>query len=296
MSTTANDLIDATLDFLQGGTDETINTLAASPDASTTSLTFTYELAGIVPGTMIGVGLEVMRVMDTNTTAKTATVLRGQRGSTAAAHTSGDVVQVSPRFSRWSVFRALNDDIDALSGAGLYQMKTVDLTYNASTMGYDLTSVTSLESIYSVRYSVPSTKEWPLLRPSEYRFDRNASTSDFASGFSLILYQPAYPGRTVRVAYKAPFVRMTSATDDVQTVAGLPATANDIPPYGAAIRLQAGHESARIASESQPDTRRPDEVPVGANLQAASGWSRLRSQRIDEELRRLARHYPMRKL
>lgn len=297
MATLANDLIDATLDFLQGGTDETINTLAASPDSDDTTLTLTYELAGIVPGTMIGVGLEVMRVMDTNTTAKTATVLRGQRGSTAAAHTTGDVVQVSPRFSRWSVFRALNDDLDALSGVGLYQMKTVDLTYSPSVMGYDLTSVTSLESIYSVRYKVPgSEKEWPLLRPSEYRFDRNASTSDFASGFSLVLYQPAYPGNTVRVAYKAPFVRMTAGTDDVQTVAGLPATANDIPPLGAAIKLQAGHESARVANEFQPDTRRPDEVPVGANLQASSGWSRLRSQRIDDEMRRQSRRYPMRKL
>lgn len=296
MATTANDLIDHTLDFLQGGNDETINVLASTPDSDDTTLTMTYELGPIVAGTTIGLGLEVMRVVATNNTSKTVTVLRGQRGSTAASHSAGAVVQVSPRFSRYSVFRALNDDLDALSGIGMYQMKTVDLTYNPGTMGYDLTSVTSIESIYSVRYKVPGTeKEWPLLRPSEYRFDRNASTSDFASGFSLILYQSAYPGNTVRVAYKAPFVRMTAATDDVQTVAGLPATANDIPPLGAAIRLQAGHESARVAYESQPDTRRPDEVPVGANLQASSGWARLRAQRIDDEMRRLSRRYPMRK-
>lgn len=297
MATTANDLIEATLDFLQGGTDETVNVLAAAPDSDDTTLTMTYELGAIVAGAMICVDLEVMRVVDTNPTSKTVTVLRGQRGSTAASHSSGSVVQVSPRFSRWSVFRALNDDIDALSGVGLYQMKTVDLTYSPAVMGYDLTSVSSLESIYSVRYKVPgSEKEWPLLRPSEYRFDRNASTSDFASGFSLVLYQPAYPGNTIRVAYKAPFVRMTAASDDVQTVAGLPATANDIPVYGAAIRLQAGHESARVATESQPDTRRADEVPVGANLQAASTWGRLRAMRIDDEMRRLSRRYPMRKL
>lgn len=296
MATTANDLIDSTLDFMLGPQDDTVNVLTSGITSSDTTLTFTYELDRIVPGTTLGLGLEVMRVMATNTTAKTATVLRAQRGSTAAAHSSGAVVQVTPRYSRWSVFRAINDDLDALSGAGLFQMKTVDLTYNASRMGYDLTSVTSLESVYSVRYKVPGgDKEWPLLLPSEYRFDRNADTTDFASGFSLVLYQPAYNGQTVRVAYKAPFTRLSAATDDVQTVAGLPATANDLPVYGAAIRLQAGHEASRVAYSSQPDTRRADEVPVGASIQTVSGWRALRRDRIDEELRRLARRYPMRK-
>lgn len=293
---TANTLIDNTLDFLLGGQDEQVNVLASTPDADDTSLTFTYELEGIVPGALIGIDLEVMRVLEVNATAKTATVLRGQRGSTGAAHSSGSVVSVAPRFSRWSVFRAINDDLDALSGLGLFQMKVVDLTYSPATMGYDLTSVTSIEQVYSVRYKVPgSEKEWPLLKPSEWRFDRNASTDDFASGFSLVLYQDCYSGQPVRVAYKAPFTRMTSASDDVQSVAGLPSTANDLPPLGAAIRLMAGHEAGRVGYDTQPDTRRPDEVPVGSSLQTASAWRRLRTDRVDDELRRLARRYPTRK-
>lgn len=295
MATTANDLIEATLDFLHGQQDDTVNVLAAGPDSSTTTLTFTYDLDRIQPGALICVDLEVMRVMATNGTAKTATVLRGQRGSTAAAHSSGAVVQVNPPYSRWSVFRALNSELDSLSGAGLYQMKTVDLTYNSSVMGYDLTSVTSVESIYSVRYQVPgSSKEWPLLHPSKYRFERNASTGDFASGFSLILLSPAYSGQTVRVAYKAPFTPFTATSDDAQTVAGLPATANDIPPYGAAMRLIAGHEGGRVNYSTQPDTRRADEVPAGALLQASREWERKREMRISEERARMSRHYPLR--
>lgn len=294
--TTANDLIDATLDWILGGQDEKVNVLASGLSSSATSLTFSYGLDGIVPGATIALGLEVMRVVDTSSVSNSATVLRGQRGSTAASHATNALVQVNPRWSRWSVFRAINDDLDDLSGLGMYQMKTVDLTYNASHSGYDLTGVTDIENIYSVRYSVPSTKEWPLLKASEYRFDRNASTTDFASGFSLVLYQGGYPGRTVRVAYKAPFTRMTGATNDVQSVAGLPSTANDLPPLGAAIRLMAGHEAGRIGYESQPDSRRPEEVPAGSSLQAVSGWARLRRDRIDSELRRLARRHPMRKI
>lgn len=294
--TTTNDLIDATLDFLLGGQDEAVNTLASAATSSDTTLTFTYGLEGIVPGVMLGIGLEVVRVLDTSPTANTATVLRGQRGSTAAAHDEAAVVTVGPRFSRWSVFRAINDDLDDLSGRGLFQMKTVDLTFNPAVSGYDLTSVSDLENIYSVRYQVPGpSKEWPLIAPSAYRFDRNASTSDFASGFSLVIYKGGYAGKTIRVAYKAPFTRLSTATDNVQTVAGLPATANDLPPLGAALKLQAGHESGRVAYEFQPDTRRPEEVPVGANLQTASGWRRLREDRIDSELKRLSRRYPMRK-
>lgn len=296
MSRTASQLIDDTLDFVLGGQDDQVNVLASNPDADDTSLTFTYDLDGIVPGALLCIDLEVMRVVDTNNTSKTATVIRGQRGSTAAAHSSGAVAQVNPRFSRWSVFRAINDDLDDLSGQGMFQIATVDLTFNSSVMGYDLTSVSSIENIYSVRYKVPgSSKEWPLLHPSKYRLERHADTSDFASGYSLTVYDGGYPGYAIRVAYKAPFARFTTAAQDAQTDAGLPATANDLPPLGAAIRLLSGHEAGRVAYEHQPDPRRSDEVPVGAQIQTVSGWRALRRERIDSEMRRLARRYPMRK-
>lgn len=294
--TTANDLIDATLDWVLGGEDEEVNVLNGNIQAGDTTLSMTYDLNGIVPGSFIGIGLEVLRVVQTNTLTKTLTVIRGQRGSTAAAHTSGAVVQVAPRFSRWSVFRALNDDLASLSGFGLFQIKTADITYNAAVMSYDLTGVTEIDQVYSVRYEVPgATKEWPLLRQQDYRLERHADTGDFPSGLSITIYRDCYSGNTIRVAYKAPFTRMTSASDDVQSVAGLPATANDLPPLGAAIRLQSGHEAGRVAYEKQPDVRRAQEVPVGASFQATAGWTRLRQQRIDDELRRLSRRYPVRR-
>lgn len=294
--TTANDLIDATLDWVLGGQDENVNVLASSPTSSDTALTFSYDLDGIVPGSMIGIDLEVMRVVDINSTSKTATVIRGQRGSTAASHAAGAVVQVSPRFSRWSVFRAINDDLDSLSGFGLFQMKTVEFTFNPSIMGYNLAGVTDIDQIYSVRYEVPGVqKEWPLLRQSDFRFERDSATADFASGFSLTLYRQGYAGKKVRVAYKAPFTRMTAGTDNVQTIAGLPASANDLPPLGASIRLISGHEAGRVGYERQPDVRRQAEVPVGSNISAAQGWMRLRQSRIDDELRRLSRRYPVRR-
>lgn len=294
---TASDLIEHALDFLHGGQAEEVNVLTSGIDADDTSVTVDYSLDGIVPGALIAIDLEVFRVMETNATSNSATVLRAQRGSAAAAHSAGAVVQVAPRFSRWSVFRAINDELDTLSSEGLFQMATVELTYNASVMSYDLTSVTSVEDIYSVRYEVPGpSKEWPLLHPSKYRFERNANTTDFASGFSLTLYgDNAYNGKKVRVAYRAPFTRFSTSAQDAQTYAGLPATANDIPPLGAAIRLLAGHEAGRIAYDSQPDTRRPDEVPAGAQIQTVSGWRSLRERRVHQERARLSKKYPMRR-
>lgn len=294
--TTGNDLVEAALDWLLGGQDENVNVLAAAVTSADTTLTFKYDLDGIVPGSMVCVDLEVIRVVDINSTSKTATVIRGQRGSAAATHVVDAVVQVSPRFSRWSIFRAINDDLDALSGFGLFQMRTVDLTYNSSIMGYNLTDVVDIDQIYSVRYEVPGVrKEWPLLQTTDYRFERNASTADFASGFSLTVYKQCYSGKKLRVAYKAPFARLTSGSQDVQSVSGLPSTANDLPPLGAAIRLMYGHEAGRIGYERQPDVRRQAEVPSGASVAAAQGWTRLRQTRIDDELRRLSRRYPVRR-
>lgn len=291
--TTSLDLIDTTLDWLLGGTDEEVNVLTSAPDTDDTMLTFAYELNGIVPGATICVDLEVMRVVDANSQSSTATVLRGQRGSTATSHATGAVTQVGPRFSRWSVLREINTDLDSLSGAGLYQMATVDLTFNAAITGYDLTGVTSIEQIYSIRYQTPgSEKDWPKLERRDYRYDSVASTTDFPSGSAVFVYQGGYPGHVLRVAYKKPFEHLSTITDDVQDVTGLAPTAHDIPSLGAAIRLIAGHEAGRIAYEIQPDTRRPAEVPVGSNVNTSTGWARLRNARIDDELRRQARRYP----
>jgi hypothetical protein len=291
MATLASDLIEATRSHLDSGSRPELNRLTTTMNTSVTSVVCDFALGSIVAGSSIVIGLETMYVW--SSTGSTATVQRAMGGTVAAAHTAGDLIYVNPRWSAFTILRALNAELTALSSPinGLYRMRTVDLTYSAGQSGYDLTAVTDLLDVYDVRYSdLGGFKDWPRIR--NWGLARNQSTTDFASGLALHFYDPAAPGRTVRVQYKAPFAELTALSSDVQTTAGLPASANDIPPLGAVVQLVAPREVKRAFTDSQPESRTAAEVPPGASRAAAAGLLALRQTRIKEEAARLSAAYP----
>jgi hypothetical protein len=295
--TTAAALIDETVGLCLAGTRERTNKLAVAVSTTTqTTITFSYDLQSIQENTVIGVDLELMYVVDVDSGAKTATVIRGYLGSTAATHLIDSLVVSNPKYSRFAVLRAINADLDDLSARGLYQDSYVDLTYQSAKDGYNLTSVAAIEGVVDVwARRTGGRSEWDPLPRGLWEVQRNASTSDFASGFAIQVLGGPDVGQTFRVIYKAPFTHLAAEADDVQSVAGLEATMNDLPPMGAAMRLVLGRETARNATDTQGDTRRPDEVPAGANAASASAWKTLREERIKNELKRLMRRYPRRR-
>jgi hypothetical protein len=72
------------------------------------------EKDSIGPGTIVEINLERIRVTAHDEDTRTLTVTRGAYGSIPAAHAQGDLIIVSPRFPRLSVFDALADEIEAL--------------------------------------------------------------------------------------------------------------------------------------------------------------------------------------
>lgn len=291
---TARELIETVLArYLLAGQREQINRLTTTLDASTTSVVFDFDLESIAAGAKVAIELENMHVWSAVPATKTATVQRGHFGSTAATHTAGAIAYVNPKFSWFDVLNAINDELRSLSARGLFRVRTVDLTYNPSVQGYDLTSVTDLLSVYAVTADTPGPdNSWPAVNAFEVR--RNASTGDFASGLGLIVYDAPYPGRTMRVQYRAPFGTLTTLAADLVTDAGLRAEARDIVEMGAALRLAAPRAIKRTFTEHQGDTRRAEEVSTTDALQAPGRLAAMHEQRINEEAMRLRQEYPER--
>jgi len=289
--TTAGQLIDRVNSELLAGTVEERNKLAASTDSSQTDIEMTYSLGSLRDNTVFQIGTELMYVWEVNTTSKTATVDRGYGGTTAAAHTIGDIVTVSPRFPRHQILNGLNADLADLSSPmnGLFQMKTVDVSYNGSDRMVNLTGVTEIIDLYDVRYRYLND-DYPIVR--NVRLLRDMPVSDFASGFVLAFDAPVRAG-SVRVLYKAPYTAFATEAD---TVAGAGGTASldDLLILGAQIRVMAGREVKRNFTESQGDTRRAEEVPAGAVGGSILNLQRLRRDRIQAEAARLNRQYPIR--
>jgi hypothetical protein len=287
---TAADLVQETRAHLLSGSRQEYAQLAEDLDAVETAIDITGSLGGVQRGAVISIDLELMYVF--SVAGLVATVKRGYLGSTAAVHTNGAMIEVNPTWSDFQILRSLNQEIDSYSSPrhGLYQMKVVDLTFTGARVGYDLTGVTDLIDIYDVRYSdYGSFYSWP--RVGRWVLARNQLTSDFASGFALFIEGVNAPGRPIRVQYKARFATLSALATDLTTT-GLPTTAYDIPPLGAAARLVAAREVPRSRTDAQPEPRRAAEVPPGTSRQAAGGLLALRNQRLAEESARLHAHYP----
>ena len=293
--TTAADLIDETKRLLLSGQREQHNKLAANTAPGATTLTFTYDLGGIQAGAYVQVDLEVFYVWAVNASAKTATVEPAQIGSVAASHDTGDMVTVNPKFPDHAILRALNEDLYSLSSPtnGLYAIKSADLTFAEGRAGYDLAGVTNLVDILEIRAQRDSaSRDWPLV--SGYEFSRDVNTAQFPSGYALFLTQPGMSGTSLRIRYKATFGALTLLGDDVEAVTGLPHTAHDLPPLGAALRLVYPREIKRSFTEAQPDPRRATEVPVGGAIGSTRALAAQRQTRINEEYARLWQQFPAR--
>ena len=95
-------------------------TLSTGINNSVTTLTFNGDLLSVEEedamdaGTVIEINQELMLCTDLNAVTNTVTVTRGARGTTAAAHTAGDLIKISPPFPRKNVFDAVCDQIKNL--------------------------------------------------------------------------------------------------------------------------------------------------------------------------------------
>ena len=291
---TAQTWIDETKNLLLTDYVEEYDTLGTLLNDSETTVNFTHDTAGIVAGSIIEIGTELMYVFSMNASTNNATVQRGFRGTTAASHSSGDLVTVNPKFPAQLVLNAINDELADLSSPqnGLYQMKTVELTFNAAQDGYNLTGVTDdILSIYQVTYSdVGAEASEPVISSWTLRRDRN--TSSFASGYALVLHDDGWPGQTVRVQYKTGFTALAATSTALSTV-GLHSESYDLPALGAALRLMSTRPVRREFIDEQGSSRRADEVPAGAISASMRDLRALRETRINAEAARLDQKYPL---
>jgi len=292
--TSVQNWIDECRYHLEGDRSEEANILDADYTAGGTTLTLRYDLGNINVGAVLAIGTNTFRVVAVNSGAKTATVIPGLLSSTDANASAGAMVRVNPRFTDHRILRALNDHLYTLStpAVGLFQVATTTLTYSPVYAGYNLASTTGLQRVLEVRRETSGPeKSWPRVPASQWDLLVSAPTTDFAAGTALRLRE-GHSGQSIQVVYAKSFTTTTDVTANVSTT-GIPTTAEDIPPLGAAIRLMSGREVSRNRTGSQGDTRRANEVPPGAVAASYRGLVALWAQRVQEEAARLRSQFPV---
>lgn len=297
--TTFNDWIEKVWRRVNSGSVEATVQLLSNITSTATDIFVTPATSNAMRiGARLAVGTEVMYVTNWVSGTGETTVVRGYEGSTAQAHSASDIVYVQPRYTRFDIGVALNDELARLTSPdnGLFQVKTQTITFNPVYMGYDLGPeiADSFIDIMEVRYKIPfpsrnypAIHSWKVLRSI-------GDTSTFPSGAGIVFYEGGYPGQPVYVQYSAPFTTSDLVTDtdtDVRTVTGMTSTMLDIPPLGAEIQLTLPREIRRNFMDVQPDPRKAPEIPPLAVSNSVQALTILYNQRVAEEAARLSRQY-----
>ena len=287
---TVGTVVDRTLRQLMSGTVEERNKVALVVTATATSITFLYDLGGIRPGGVIQIDSELLYVWEINSGAKSITVERGWNGTTAVAHAVGAIATVDPKFPRAQILEAINAELDDLASPmnGLFQIKTLEFNYNGVWSMVNLPTTDKIIDLVSVSLRYLAT-DYPKIR--RCRLVRDLPNDDFNAGYGLRFDEQVRSGRMI-VVYKSPFVNVTTESQNLQNVAGIPSSCEDILMMGAQIRLVSPREVKRNFTESQGDTRRAEEVPSGSISNSINNIIRMRRDRITSEAAKLARQYP----
>lgn len=266
-----------------------MNLLALDCAANSAQVALSMDVAGAQTGAYLAVDLEVMYVWSADPSNKTVDVQRGVLGSQPAAHDANAIVYVNPRFSDFDIFTAINHDLADLCSPrnGLFRVGTLDLTPVAGKQAYDLTGATDLIDVLALDWRGPNPQFEDWHRVENVSVLRGMPITDFPSGMAVRVPHglPAF-AEPVRLRYKAPFTPFSALTDDAAT-SGLPDSAYDLPPLGAALRVSAGLAVRRTQTDAQGDTRRAQEVSTNDLLQAPAVLRQQRAQRVADERLRL---------
>jgi hypothetical protein len=269
-----SDLIRTTRQLAQGNARNPVNTLAVDYSALSDVIELTYPITGIQPGMVLEIGWVLYNVVDSDHTASTITVLPEIDG-TDVDHDAGTRVNLRPRFPVRRIIEEMNADLMDLSGQGIYKLRSVQAVDGVIPLPVDAVV------ILDVWNDDPSSIRLP---GNEYRI-ADSPTGPVLMGESNIDF--AVFGCTLG---EFPY----DSDVDVDTV-GLVSTAEDLPSFGAALRLLIGSEAQRNLTDTQGDTRRSDEVPPGAITGALRNLAAVRQQRIVTEAQRFQQRYGIKK-
>ena len=249
--------------------------LAVAMNNSTTSLTYTGILPAWGPGTVIEVEEELMMVQTVDTTLKTATVIRGWLGTTAASHNSNLPIYVNPRVSRDDILNLFNDCLTAIFPS-LYKVSTTTASYSTNTIGYNVPS--DVSKILSITYQLNSTAEqWEQI--GDYELVQNLATSDFAGGNAVMIRKSLPSSASIRITYASPFTRFTAESNDMTSHAGLEEYMTDLLFYFSMNRLMVQEELENTQKKNAQQHQRAQESPAFLSVRTGE-WFQARFEEL----------------
>ena len=165
---TFSSLIEKTLRYLVSSQrDMSVQVAANIEEGAETIVVVGTAASSIAVGALLAVDLEVFYVLGFNPTSGVANVIPGYQGSEPAEHEAGTQAFIDPKFTKFDIAVAINDDLADLSSPenGVYGITSTPITFNPTYMGYDLGALPSnFIDVLEIRYRFPTpTHNFPLI-------------------------------------------------------------------------------------------------------------------------------------
>lgn len=298
-----NELTDEVLINLAGYTLQQDKATHLTNDISTTTSTIAAPtIFSVADAQRLGSGTveiddELLWVDTVDRVSNTATVSpygRGFLGSTAATHTAGSKVTISPTFPKYAVKRAIQDTIRAM-GSAIFAVKQTSFTFSSTIVNtYELDNK-NIQNILTMHWQdIGSSGEW--IRVKRWDFDAFPDTDTWGSGAQTVtIGDRIASGRKVKVVYAtAPTTLSTSSTASFTAQTGLPESCRDIVILGASYRLIAYLDPARTGAQSPQADETDNNRTFGSATNAYRQLFALYNQRLSEETMSQQQQYPPR--
>jgi hypothetical protein len=290
---TFGQLADRVEAVLHGYTENTESATWLVSNATSTATTLSVYDASVIGRGYVQIDDEIVFVNSTDNVSNALNLApwgRGQRGTTAAAHSSNAKVTMAPLFPRNEIKKAINDTINAMYPS-IFAVGTYDFDYVAAQYSYEIPA--AVQNVLSVTYStVGPSKEWFPSRA--WQLDRVADSDAFATTKSLSIYSEIVPGQTVHVSYSKRPTLLVNDNDEYETVTGFPSYSEDVAIYGAAFRMISFLDPSRLGPQSAAADILDGVRPNGSGQNAARFLYNIYQQRLNEVANNQRRQNPIR--
>ena len=295
-------------------------TLSTGVNDSITSIVFDGDMLSIEEedtldkGTIIEINQELMICTDLNAVTNTITVKRGMKGTTAAAHTAGDIIKISPPFPRKVVFDAVKDQINNLFPT-LFAVETQSVVastgytllgaHDAPGTNNYLVSILSAISQYT-DFATGSDSTGTIFQPvtsslielpNPFTFtdsDGVSRTITYTTGPSVvhaIQFSSIAQGHTVLVTFKKKFIEPTAESDTLTSI-GLEPEYEPIIMAGVAAQMIAGKDIPTATTDYISDQMAVSNFPVGSSNNIRNSLLQYQQLLVNQARKYLRAKYP----
>tara|TARA_R100001015_G_scaffold16427_1_gene8363 strand:- start:1873 stop:2865 length:993 start_codon:yes stop_codon:yes gene_type:complete len=262
-------------------------------------------------GSVIEVGQELMLCKALDTVNDQVTVVRGVRGTTASAHSSGATIKIAPPFPRKNVFDAVCDQIKNLYPT-LFAVETKSVSAKVGYIPLSGTSdnylVAPISAISQMTDFSAGSDETGIIYqgvavelvdlPNPFTYtdaDGNSQTITYTNNgpnkVNALQVYGVSSGHTVFVTFKKKFIEPT-AEDNTLAEIGLENEYEPIIMAGVAAQIIAGRDIPTATADYITDQLSTSTFPVNSAANIRTSLLRYQNDLIEQARKDLRARYP----